>query len=117
MWASNAQLKLVFDKIIVSAFSFDQRAMVSVLHHLAPVQNNDLICVSDGGQAVGHHDHCASVEELREILHDHPFILSIQGVCGLVQENIFRIPVYGPRYEYTLLLSLAQSGSIATSTI
>src|SRR5690554_3876969 len=62
-----------------------QFLMCSPLHHLTLIQDNDLITIPDGGEAVGNDDQGDALRFHR--LHDQVLRLGIQGTGGLIQDQ------------------------------
>lgn len=109
-----SKLQLVLDKVIVRSALGCQRLMVTRLNHPAVVNYHYLVSIADGTQAMGNDDDCLAFIELVKVLYDGTLIVRVKRVRCLVKENVIRILVHGTCNEDTLLLSLAQSDTIAS---
>ena len=78
------------------------------------VQYDDFVGIADRREAVRHHHDRLVLEEPVEALHDRAFVVRVQRVGRLVEEEVLRILVGGPRDQKPLFLPDAQSVSVGT---
>lgn len=72
--------------MIICPLPLDQLIMRTGLLDAPLVKDNDLVGMADGAQAVSDdHDRLPPIE-LRQVLHDRPFIIRVQRVGGLIKE-------------------------------
>lgn len=80
--------------------------MLPALNDFSLFKNNDVISVAHGAEAMSYYDNSLAVIEACKIFNDSAFVIGIEGVGCLIEEDIRRIFVYSPCYENTLFLSL-----------
>ena len=82
------------------------------LNYLAVIDDDNLVGIPDRTQAVGDDDDGLATVERVEILHDGPFVVGIERVGGLVEEDVIGTLVHRTGDEDALPLSLAQSHAV-----
>ena len=87
------QFQLVLYQFKVISPLTDQRGVRALLNDLSPAQDNDVVGMTYGREAVSNHDTRAVVELLLQCLCDAPFVLGIKRGRGLVEQEVLRIPV------------------------
>ena len=70
--------------------------MRALLDDASAVQHDDLVGIADRREAVRHHHDRLVLEEPVETLHDRAFVVRVQRVGRLVEEEVLRIFVGGP---------------------
>ena len=75
------------NKIRVNTFLFDKLIMRTLLRDFTPVDNDDLIRIFYGFQAMGDHNDCFSLSQCFNRLLKLCFIFRIDICCGLVKNN------------------------------
>ena len=71
------------------------------------VQYHDVVGIAYRAQPVRHDHHRTSLIELMQMRHDLFFVVCVQGIRRLVQEDILRILIHRTGYQDALPLSLA----------
>ena len=84
--------------------------MGSPFHDAALVDNQDLIRLGDGGEAVGNDEARAPLHQLPEGLLDVDFGPSVHGAGGFVQDQDRRVRQDGPGDGHQLALALGKAG-------
>ena len=85
--------------------------MLSTLDNLTVRENQDQVCVTDGGQAVGNDERRTSFEQLVEGALDKALGARVHAGGGLVQDENARIRKRGARDGKQLALSLGEPGA------
>ncbi len=79
------------------------------LGDLSLFQHHDLVGPADGAEAVGDHHHRAAFEKVVQVFEDDAFVVGIEGIGGLVEEDESRVFVNGTGDEHALPLPLADA--------
>lgn len=81
------------NQVLVDAVHLDQLVMVASLFNLTILHDNNLICISDGAQAVSNHQNCllSALDKLVKSLLHLMFTFSVQSRGCLVENEQFRL--------------------------
>lgn len=101
------QFQLVLYQFKVISPLTDQLGVRALLNDLSPAQDNDVVGMTYGREAVSNHDARAVVELLLQCLCDAPFVLGIKRGRGFVEQEVLRILVDGAGYHDALFLAAA----------
>ena len=85
------QLQLVLHQSVIQSLPFRQFLVRPFFRHLSLVQYHNLVRMLHRTQAVRHDYHRLSSVEFVQMLHDFLFVVGIQCVCRLVEEEELRI--------------------------
>ena len=85
--------------------------MVTFFHDLSFLEDDNLVCVSDGREPVGN-DNAGLLSSRDQIVKSFLYLvltLCIKCACSLIQQNDFRLANQGSGDSNTLLLATRQS--------
>ena len=85
--------------------------MTATLHNLAFVENEYLVGILDGGQAMGYGYSCTALHQTLQSLLYKAFGLCIQSGSSLIQYQYRRILKYGTCYAHPLALATGQASA------
>ena len=78
-------------------------------HNFSFFHYHDLVGMFYGAQPVCYHYDRSSMKKFFKIPHNHGFIVGIQRIGGLIEEQQMRVFVNGSRNEYALFLPLTNA--------
>ena len=90
----------------------DQFCMRALLHDPTLVKHYDIVCIPDGTETVGYHQYRSAFKKLVETFQYHFFVVSIQGISGLVEKKIGRRFIHCPRNQDALSLACAYTSTL-----
>ena len=96
-------------QLLVVAVLLQQCIVGAALNDATLVQHADLVGIANGGEAMGHSHRCACLHQtLQGILHQ-AFALSIEGRCGLIEDEDGRVLQDGTSNTHTLSLTTRET--------
>src|SRR5215208_1834043 len=91
----------------------DEFFVCAHFYDLASVHQNDLVCVPDRAHPMGNHDRGFSARNIAQSIHDQALRFGIESTGGFVEEDVFRVFIERPRYQYALRLPATNADTIA----
>lgn len=99
------QFELVLYEGVIFSFQRGEFFVCTLFHHAPFVEDDDVVGVNDGAQAVGYDEDGLAAVEGTEIFHNDALVVGIEAVGGFVEENELRVFVDGAGDEDPLSLS------------
>jgi hypothetical protein len=87
------QVELVAHEIEIKSLPSDELLMRALLDHASGVEDDDVIRIPHGAEAVRDDDGGAPRQEMAQMIHDRLLVLRIERTGGLIEENEFRIAI------------------------
>src|ERR1041384_5830738 len=81
------KVKLVSHQTVITTATTHELFVCAHFHYFAPVNQDDLVCVSDRAHSVGNHDRGFPAHDFMQSSHDNALCFSIEGTGGLNAET------------------------------
>ena len=101
---SAAQVKLILYQFVVVAAARGKLIVRSLFDDASVGEHHDVVGTADGTQAVGDDNDGLAPEQLLQAFHDSAFVIGVQGIGRLVEQEVLGILVSGAGYEDALFL-------------
>lgn len=88
--------------------------MSPFLDDVAAVQDDDVVCILHGTEPVRDYDDGLVFEQTVQVLHDGLLVVRVEGIGGLVKEQIRAVLVCCPSDEYALLLADTEAMAVGS---
>ena len=110
--SSIPQLQLILHQPVIQSFPFRQFLVRTFFRHLSFVQYHYFIGILYRTQPMSYHYYRFPPIKFVQMLHDFLFVIGIQCVCCLVEEEELRILIHRPCYQQPLSLPLTDAVSL-----